>query len=161
MSGGRARAGPEGARRLVRAVLAIALVAAAVAAAGGAGSLVGSDVLREALREASDYASASEAELPGGFEEEVLAVAGRAEMRADARAGLVGFTTRASAEESFAAIAKELAARGWRSVESGMPSCGTFAKEGGRHRWLFVSCVQTGEGASVVVQCEALADERS
>ncbi|WP_232050935.1 hypothetical protein [Arabiibacter massiliensis] len=122
-------------------------------------------MLREAASPALWEADAAEGAageaLPEGFEEEALSLARRTEARVDGRAGIVGFSTEEDAAASFAAIAEELAAKGWEGVESGVPSCGTFVKGEGRHRWLFVSCVQVGGGASVVVQCGAPADERS
>lgn len=149
----RARASPLGAR-LVRAVLALGLLAALVVVAGEAGTLMASGVFREAANPAlweEGEAEPSSAPLPG-FEDEVLVLAGCSDARVDEGAGVVGFSSRNDAEEAFRSVANELTERGWQQTGGGMPAGGTFTKADGAYRWLFVSCTQVGQEASVVVQ---------
>ena len=95
-------------------------------------------------------------EVPESFQEEVLSTAGREELRCDASVGVVGFAEAGEAAEVFARLSAELEEKGWTAVESGLDSAGTFVKEDGEHRWLYLSCVQVGESTSVVAQVESL-----
>ena len=79
-------------------------------------------------------------------------------MRTDASARVVGFTTQGKAVAAFEEAAAELEGKGWTQVESGMPACGTFVKRDGTYRWLFVSGVQVGKDASMVVHYDGQLD---
>ena len=79
-------------------------------------------------------------------------------MRTDASARVVGFTTQGEAAAAFEEAAAELEGKGWTQVESGMPACGTFVKRDGTYRWLFVSGVQVGKDASMVVHYDGQLD---
>lgn len=100
----------------------------------------------------------SKRDAPARFEEEVLSLEGVSEMRVDPRSAIVGFTSAKAADHVFKDASDELEARGWTFVDSGSNTCGTFVKEAGTYRWVFVSCVQVGSSTSVVVQ-SVLADE--
>ena len=93
--------------------------------------------------------------LPEGFQEEVLRLEGREDVRVAAQGPVVGFVERSDAPSAFAALSAELEAAGWASVDSGRDDCGSFVKEEGRFTWLFVSCVWSGEATSVVITCSA------
>ena len=131
--------------RVVRAVLALGSAAVAASCASWFGGAAGSDVLREAADPALwDGAAEATSEgggdpAPEGFEDEALALEGREDVRADASARVVGFTTQGEAAAAFEEAAAELEGKGWTQVESGMPACGTFVKRDGTYRWLFVS----------------------
>lgn len=114
------------------------------------------------LRIAADSEGASEAAasdalglLPEGFQEEVLRLEDREDVRVAAQGPVVGFVERSDAPSAFAALSAELEAAGWASVDSGRDDCGSFVKEEGRFIWLFVSCVWSGEATSVVITCSA------
>ncbi len=116
----------------------------------------------EKLRIAADSGGASEAAasdalglLPEGFQEEVLRLEDREDVRVAAQGPVVGFVERSDAPSAFAALSAELEAAGWASVDSGRDDCGSFVKEEGRFTWLFVSCVWSGEATSVVITCSA------
>lgn len=158
-----ARMPPMGVRalRACAVLLAIALLVPAVEA-------VGQSSRPSALREASDAffretpvlqslddeaeGALGAREAPPSFEDEVLSLEGRADVRVDERGGVVGFSVEGRAGEAFATVTRELEAKGWTGVESGAATCGTFAKDGGAYRWAFASCVQVGSTACVVVQ---------
>ncbi|OUO92125.1 hypothetical protein B5F40_01995 [Gordonibacter sp. An230] len=143
--------------RIVRAVLALCLAALAVSCAVWLGGVAGSDVLRMALdptlwNDASGDAGAFGGDLlPEGFGSEVLALEDSEDVRVDASACVVGFTMRGEAAGMFEKVARELEGKGWTQVDSGMPACGTFVKRDGSYQWLFVSGVQVGEDAGMVV----------
>lgn len=159
----------------VRALRACAVVVAVVLAAalgGGFEEASGSGVLRElselALRGAGEErlglealapATACEPDVPPSFEEELLALEGRADVRADARAGIAGFTVEEPPDQAFSELSSELEAKGWSRVESGAAACGTFAKNEGPYRWAFASCVGSGTATCVVVQVEPIDEE--
>lgn len=116
----------------------------------------------EKLRIAADSGGASEAAasdalglLPEGFQEEVLRLEDREDVRVAAQGPVVGFVERSDAPSAFVALSAELEAAGWASVDSGRDDCGSFVKEEGRFTWLFVSCVWSGEATSVVITCSA------
>lgn len=145
------------------AVVAVALLAAALA--GGFGGASDFGVLREAtelsLWDADDEASRFDAfvdapacvpDAPPSFEEELFALEGRVDVRADARAGIVGFAVEEPVDRAFALLSSELKAKGWTCVQSGAAACGTFVKREGAHRWAFASCVRSGAATCVVVQ---------
>lgn len=101
---------------------------------------------------AGQSAGGGEASLPAGFEDEVLAVSGFADVLANPQAKAVGWSCAGTASEAFALVSADLRVRGWHAVESGMARGGTFFKEEGEYRWVFVMCYQIGESASVVLQ---------
>ena len=95
----------------------------------------------------------AQAELPEGFESEVLDLAQVEGLRVAAGGTVVGFSLQGDASEAFAQLSTQLQANGWSAVESGRPDCGSFVKGEGTYTWLFVSCTQVGDGVSVVLQC--------
>lgn len=165
-----ARMPPMGGRalRACAVLLAIALLAPVVEAAGRPSR-------PSALREASDAffgetpvlqslddeaeGALGAGEAPPSFEDEVLSLEGRADVRVDERGGVVGFSVEGRAGEAFAAVSRELEEKGWTGIESGAATCGTFVKDGGAYRWAFTSCVQVGNAACVVVQIMPLERE--
>lgn len=98
-------------------------------------------------------------EAPEAFQEEVLALSGREDVRVDEDAGIVGFTASGEAEEVFDALSAELEEGGWSGVDSGVAGWGTFVKGEGFYRWVAVACVQVGDAVSVVVQVESFEEE--
>lgn len=164
-----------GSERFVRALLVVALVLGGVAVSGALVRANEPGVLKEAsdpaLWQPSGFADVEHAldeegapgraRAPDGFEDEVLSLHGKEDTRVDERARVVGFTMAGVSEEMFQAVSCELEALGWIRVESGLPNCGTFVKEEGSYRWLFVSCVQAGESTSVVVQYATTENEGS
>ena len=89
---------------------------------------------------------------PEGFEEEVLALSGMADVLVEPDVGAVGFCVPGMARDAFSLVSEELRLRGWTAVASGTDNGGSFFKEEGRYRWLFVMCYQVGETVSVVLQ---------
>lgn len=90
---------------------------------------------------------------PLPFEDEVLALSGREDARLSADGRVAGFLTDASPGEAFSEASRELEKRGWKAVESGHPSLGSFVKREGKCRWVLVECMEAGQATSVVVQC--------
>lgn len=158
--------------RALRACTVVAAVMLAAAFAGGFEGASGSGVLRKAselsLRDVGGEAlglealasvPAREPDVPPSFEEELVALEGRADVRADARAGIVGFTVEEPPDRAFSELSSELEAKGWSCVESGAAACGTFARNEGSYRWAFASCVRSGTATCVVVQVEPIEEE--
>lgn len=168
--GGAASAGKERARqrgaplrgRLARAVAIIAVGVAACLGVEAAADALRPGVATEALQALSfpsDGAGglpevAAEADVPEGFAEEVLDLSQSEDVRVSADGCVVGFLERGSAQESFARLGAQLEEGGWQAVGSGRADCGSFVKGAGAYRWLFLSCVQSGERVSVVVQVQ-------
>ena len=148
-------------RRVLKAAAFIAAVAVACVAVAFVLDAPHEGVA-EKLRIAADSGGSSEAVasdalglLPEGFQEEVLRLEDREDVRVAAQGPVVGFVERSDAPSAFAALSAELEAAGWASVDSGRDDCGSFVKEEGRFTWLFVSCVWSGEATSVVITCSA------
>lgn len=95
--------------------------------------------------------SAASAPVPEGFQDEVLSLEGREDVRVGADGTVVGFVDRAGAQEAFASLRGELEDTGWTAIDSGRDDCGSFVKDEGRFTWLFASCVPTGSATSVVI----------
>lgn len=164
---------PVGVRALqaCAVLLAIALLVAAVEAVGrpsrpstlreASDAFFGEDARTPVLQLLGDEAEGAggTCEVPPSFEEEVLSLEGRVDVRVDERGGVVGFSVEGRAGEAFATVSRELEAKGWTGVESGAATCGTFAKDQGAYRWVFASCVQVGGTACVVVQVVPLERE--
>lgn len=152
---------PVALRRFLRATALISCVAIACLLAQAAIDGSHQGVLDEAWRmffDSDDAEDAVEGALDTplaleGFEEEVVPLGGRADVRVGAGGSVVGFSGQADAEREFAMLADELGRRGWTPVDSGRDDCGSFVKKDGKFTWLFVSCVQAGEATSVVVHC--------
>ena len=89
------------------------------------------------------------------FQDEALTLVGREELLCEPESGLVGFVVAGDAGDAFEGIRDELEGKGWSMVDSGLDACATFVKDEGVYDWLFVSCVQVGDSACVVVQVEA------
>lgn len=101
---------------------------------------------------AGQETGAGASRLPAGFEDEVLAASGFADVLVDMQANVVGWTCRGSSPEVFALVRRDLQAHGWHAVDSGSVCGGTFFKEEGEYRWVYVMCYQVGGSASVVLQ---------
>lgn len=156
-------------RRVGKAVAAIAVAAVVCCGIGGVvdawHGATGAQELVAAAQESlttqegsSDRAGDAAAQLPDGFQEEVLDVGSRAELRVGADGSVVGFTEQGNAAEVYSALKQDLEGRSWREAESGRDDCGSFVKDGGSFTWLFVSCVQVGDAASVVIYCPSAAE---
>ncbi len=90
--------------------------------------------------------------LPRGFHAEVLALAAYDKVMVDPVASVVGFACKGAAESVFADLALQLAASGWHCEESGLGVGGSFTKESGVIRWLFIMCYQMEDETAVVLQ---------
>lgn len=93
--------------------------------------------------------------LPEGFAQEVVPAEGRAGLRVGAGGSVVGFEVEEEPLQAFDEMAGLLGDRGWTAVPSGTGAGGSFVKEAGRYRWVYVSCVKAGDTTCVVVQCAA------
>ncbi|NHM15851.1 hypothetical protein GMI69_04080 [Eggerthellaceae bacterium zg-887] len=150
-------------RRLRRAVALVVAVLALVAASGVVEHAMRPSVASEAASAfgASD-ASISEvlgqgeeenaALLPASFHAEVGMDAEVASVRVDDAAKIVSYVAAGSADQVFEDVCRRLEGKGWHAVESGLATCGSFAKEEGVYRWLFVACLDVADGTSVVLQ---------
>ena len=90
--------------------------------------------------------------LPRGFRAEVLALEAYDDVMVDSAASLVGFTCEGDAGQVFAGLVSQLVVSGWRYEESGLGVGGSFAKESGVLRWLFIMCYQVENETVVVLQ---------
>jgi len=90
--------------------------------------------------------------LPRGFRAEVFALEAFDKVMVDPAASVVGFTCKGAAESAFADLALQLAASGWHCEESGLGVGGSFTKESGVMRWLFIMCYQMEGETAVVLQ---------
>lgn len=97
--------------------------------------------------------------IPSSFQDELLFVEGFQSVNCSREYGLVGFVVDERPSGAFEQISKQLEASGWRAVESGHPSRGTFTKQSGSYRWVYVSCVASGDKTSVVIQCMEFVEE--
>ena len=159
--------------RTWRASLIVAAAVLAMSFAGSVESAAKSGVLHEALEpslwgfgeetfnlvEILDGPSVQSPDVPSLFEEEVLALDGRIDLRTNTRAGLVGFAVKESPEQAFTLLTSELEGKGWSHIESGSEMCATFAKAGGTYHWVYLSCVRSATVTCVVVQVVPIEDE--
>lgn len=95
--------------------------------------------------------------VPEGFQDEVLSLEGREDVRVGADGTVVGFVDRADTQEAFASLRGELEDAGWTAIGSGRDDCGSFVKDEGRFTWLFARCVPTGSVTSVVISIAGFA----
>lgn len=95
--------------------------------------------------------------VPEGFQDEVLSLEGREDVRVGADGAVVGFVDRADTQEAFASLRGELEDAGWTAIGSGRDDCGSFVKDEGRFTWLFARCVPTGSVTSVVISIAGFA----
>lgn len=166
MRGARGDAPRGDARPRRRALRALAIVVALVLACCAADAMLRlsqPSAMGDALGLwAGDALSSSDAEalteparaqLPEGFETEVLDLSQAEGLRVAAEGTVVGFLLQGDASKAFSQMSEQLTSRGWSSVASGRPNCGSFVKSGGDYTWLFVSCTQVGDAVSAVVQC--------
>lgn len=89
---------------------------------------------------------------PAGFENEVLRLGERQDVRVDERSGVVGFSCSGDAGRTLVALEEELRVKGWSGIRSGGEGWESFLKESGRYRWVFIACVDVGDSTSVVVR---------
>lgn len=143
MRGGRLRAGGPRASRAWLAVGVVVALVALVPASGCAIGLLQGGLVREA--------ELSYCEAPVGFEDEVLSLSERSDVRVGADGAVVGFCCPMSAVAALEEVSAELGNRGWTLVESGSDRSATFVKREGRYRWLFVACTEVAGETSVVV----------
>lgn len=157
---------PSGSRRAVKAAAALAGACALCWASGAllgpeqpgvaeeAGDMAASWALGSGWGERGEgFAEDAAPAVPEGFEREVVALAGRSEVRAAAQGEVVGYVESMSADQAFSRLSDELAGKGWVAVDGGEATCGTFLKSEGRFRWLFATCTQAGDAAAVVLCC--------
>lgn len=146
--------------RLRRAVVAVGSLVLAVALSGYIERAERPHAAAEAVSMVADDMRCAKGEgaqedlkaaLPEKFEAEVFACGSRRDVRVDERSRVVGFAALLPAQDEFGALCNELAEKGWVRAGKGAAAGGTFVKATGRYRWVFVSCVQVGAAASVVV----------
>ena len=149
------RAGPSPMRaRVVRAVLALGSAAVAASCASWFGGVAGSDVLREAADPALwDGAAEATSEdggdpAPEGFEDEALALEGRKDVRTDASARVVGFTTQGNKARK---PVKRREAPSVGDVREGPAALGLATSLAKRMRGLLLS--RPDEGALLLLPC--------
>lgn len=133
---------PQASRAWLAAGIVVALIAL-VPASGCAVGLLQGGLVREV--------ELSYCEAPAGFEDEVLSLSGRSDVRVGADGAVVGFCCPANAAETLEEVSAELGERGWTLVESGSDRAATFVKREGCYRWLFVACTEVAGETSVVV----------
>lgn len=137
------------ATRRRRAVVFVAVLVVGLSGALAVASADRPSVVREVEGE---FVEARTGDPPRGFEDEVLRLDGREDVRVEERLGLVGFSCSGAAEETFSSLEQELQAKGWLGVESGNEEWRSFVKNSGTYRWAFVACVRVGAWTSVVVR---------
>ncbi len=149
-------------RRLRRAVALVVVALALVAASGvvehamrpsmaseAASAFGASDAsISEALDEGKEDGPAR---LPASFHAEVGVGAEATSVRVDDAAKIVSYVTGGFADQVFEGVRGRLEDNGWHAVESGLATCGSFVKEEGAYRWLFVACLDVADGTSVVL----------
>ena len=64
---------------------------------------------------------------------------------------VVGFTLSNDASYSFILIRNCLIDKGWEFVESGNSTSGSFYKNNGKYRWIFLNCINVGGESSIVL----------
>lgn len=138
-------------KRALRALAVVAVLILAVPASGCAAGILQSGIVQEV--------AFVEASVPEGFEEEVLSLASRGDVRVGADGAVVGFCCSGDAPAALAEVAVELAEKGWMRVESGSDAAASFVKREGHYRWLFVSCTEVSGEVSVVVTSDGCAKE--
>lgn len=118
---------------------------------------IGLDSLNDifALKEKRQPDDSGDIKLPSRFEEELLFLSDKEELRIQALeegGGLVGFSVNTTAENAMTVIAKEMIGKGWTATDGKGDGVASFFKGHGKYRWAFVSCIQTGNTTSAVVQ---------
>lgn len=136
-------------RRRRRAWALVAALAVALASALALASADRPSVLGEAVHAAVEAGGAGP---PACFEDEALRLEGREDLRADERAGVLGFSCEGEAARTLAALEEELCGKGWSGVRGGDGRTESFVKGSGWYRWMLVSCVEVGGWTSVVVR---------
>lgn len=137
--------------RLAKALAILAALAIACIAFAAPQEPDGAGVESARAAVLGDSAAEVQAGVPEGFEEEVVSLEGRRDVQVGAQGTVIGYGAEGDAPSAFCQLADRLAERGWTAVESGSDSAGSFVKSGGTYTWVFVNCVQVGEGASVVM----------
>ncbi len=89
-------------------------------------------------------------DLPPWFHEELLSLQageriGIEDCYMDATESIVSFTSKCDCQKLQSLLEGELRGNGWIAYESGYEGCMSFTKEGGRCRWVLLSCVAIGE----------------
>ncbi len=81
---------------------------------------------------------------------EFVDLSGYSAVRIDERAGVCGFESQASPEQTLSNIALELEEKAWICVPSGDGVSASFYKAEGEYRWAYVSCGRV-QGVTVVI----------
>ena len=81
---------------------------------------------------------------------EFIDLSGYSAVRIDESAGVCGFESQASPEQTLSNIALELEEKAWTCVPSGNGVSASFYKGEGEYRWAYVSCGYV-QGVTVVV----------
>ncbi len=111
---------------------------------------IASRILEGKFSGATDFAAADFP--PVEFSQEAVDASVAETVMADADAQVVSYVVAGSAVDVFDYVTEELASKGWIPAESGWEIAGSFVKEGGTYRWLFIMCYQVGDRTSLVMQ---------
>lgn len=74
------------------------------------------------------------------------------EVKFQEKVNTVGYVVPQSLVEFYPQLFSALRVRGWEEIDSNLVGTGTFVKETGDYRWIFVNCVDVADGCSVVLQ---------
>lgn len=165
----RAAAAADQAKRCRLACAVVGFAAAVLVACGALEASARGDVAAEASVAASaasfdavmdgeEVAFALPECIPKEFSEELFDPRCANGVHWSADSQLVGWCEEGSAEESLAALADQLAQKGWSEVPSNVSSCRSFSKSSGEYRWAFASAAQIGQQASIVLQWSCAKD---
>lgn len=102
-----------------------------------------------------NYSEKYKKTLPSNFNSEIFDVHGLnfSNLLTKDDEKVVGFSLRSKADESFALIKSKLEDNNWNFAESGSQTAGSFYKDEGEVTWLFLNCIDVGDGSSVVITC--------
>ena len=90
--------------------------------------------------------------VPEAFTDECFDVSGKSNLLVDEQGDLISFTASGEAGTAFQDIMQCLEKKGWTSAESGSDTQGTFIKNAGDIRWIYVTCLDVGGETCVVIQ---------
>lgn len=98
-----------------------------------------------------DDAALGASELPSAFTAECFSATGLGEVRCTDGASVVGIVSDLEPESLYQTCSDALVSHGWLAVASGMEQRGSFVKDAGEYRWLFLDVSRIGERSSAVI----------
>ena len=132
------------AERLKAAVLVVILIVAAPWFVTG---LLHAEKAVYAVRQPPDLGSSVAS---NALNREFIDLSSYSAVRIDESAGVCGFESQASPEQTLSGIALELEEKAWTCVPSGNEVSASFYKAEGEYRWAYVSCGRV-QGVTVAV----------